>query len=229
MRVYVEVVVKVAMCFENKTALSDWIMPKLHTMLLRSKSERKKYCHQLLGAVHHCHQHGVMHCDVAPQNCMLRGTGEKTDRIIHPDVDPGLPLFNLALIDFGNACMLKDDVPIVDKGGETEGFMAPEGTGKDEHERGRTRTKATDVFSCGVLLREWIFSSREGVNFSYYHTIEDVDDPNLYPPWHEALSENDELFDDEDERDLLLSLVQPNPERRIPLDQALQHPYCTRN
>ena len=97
-----------------------------------SEDQARKYFHELLLAVYSCHQQGVMHRDVKPENILITESGQ------------------LKLSDFGFACpVAKNEENRAQCG--TRQYLAPEVftmNGRSEDFDGF----AVDVWSCGVVL-----------------------------------------------------------------------------
>jgi len=91
-----------------------------------------KCFYQLLQAVKHCHEKGIIHMDIKPSNILY-------------NADSG----DLQLIDFG--CSIWSGQPIVELGG-TRIYAAPEVLwGYDE-----SVGTASDIWSAGVVFAEWL-------------------------------------------------------------------------
>ncbi|KAG5613770.1 hypothetical protein H5410_013594 [Solanum commersonii] len=106
----------------------------LHAKLIRhgrfSDSTARFYFHQLVSALHYCHQNGVTHRDIKPQNILLDQNN------------------NLKISDFGLSALpeqLKNDLLHTACG--TAGYTAPEVA----YRKGYNGEKA-DSWSCGVIL-----------------------------------------------------------------------------
>lgn len=92
---------------------------------------------ELLGALAHIHAAGIVHRDVKPQNVLIAADG------------------SAKLIDFGIA--LTEDATALTQTGHLLGtarFIAPEVM------RGEPATERSDLYSCGIVLRDCIGASR---------------------------------------------------------------------
>jgi len=101
-------------------------------------SEIVRIMGEILGALGHAHQHGIVHRDIKPSNILVDASG------------------NPKLLDFGIAKLLDEEegatrsayVPL------TPGYAAP------EQYAGGVITTATDVYALGILLHELLLGER---------------------------------------------------------------------
>ncbi|KAF2290190.1 hypothetical protein GH714_003987 [Hevea brasiliensis] len=94
------------------------------------ESKARRYFQQLVSALHFCHQNGVAHRDVKPQNLLLDENG------------------NLKVSDFGLSALAKaQNGDVLQTACGTPAFTAPEVMAR----RGYDGAKA-DAWSCGVIL-----------------------------------------------------------------------------
>ncbi len=119
--------------------------------------------HELLGAVAHIHGAGIVHRDIKPQNILLGPDG------------------SAKLIDFGIA--LPSDATALTRTGHLLGtarYLAP------ELMNGGTATERSDLYSCGIVLRECLDTRpmdnrlRQAVEWMC------AEDPRARPPSAEA-------------------------------------------
>ncbi|KAF4320925.1 hypothetical protein G195_003213 [Phytophthora kernoviae 00238/432] len=164
----------------------------------------KVYASQLLHALAVCHASGVVHRDVKPENLLL-----STD-------------FQLKLCDFGVAAMIPEgesDVVSQDESG-TMMYMAPEVRARRPY-----RCTPVDVWSTGVVL------------FILVTGLPPFNEAQQGDVWYNCLLKGDlknfwARQPDEVKcrmtygaRDLISKMLTVNPEQRITVTQALQHPW----
>ncbi|XP_019180833.1 PREDICTED: CBL-interacting serine/threonine-protein kinase 7-like [Ipomoea nil] len=110
-------------------------------------STARRYFRELISALSFCHQNGVAHRDIKPQNLLLDGDG------------------NLKISDFGLSALLSEhlkDVFLETTCGTLE-YTAPEVMTRQRYDGAKA-----DAWSCGVLLFEFLAGRRpfEGRNTS---------------------------------------------------------------
>merc|ERR1719253_2581577 len=170
---------------------------------------------QLLSALNYCHERGILHCDIKPENMMLtqpRGKGELPD---------------CKVIDYGLAHRV--DQPTRDFVG-TPSYMAPEivkGT--------VAYTVKADMWSVGVTACELLSakapfgrpSDYKGKidpvlqNIREYRRFKDIERKlTVSPQWNSRSASA---------KDFVESLIIADPAERYHADQALEHPWLLRN
>lgn len=167
---------------------------KLHPTTART------YFVQLLKGLKACHDIGIVHRDIKPQNLLL-------DK--H---------FQLKINDFGLSFMSnkKENMITMETYCGTRGYQAPEILKRE------TYTKACDIFSCGVVL----FILLTG--YSPFETA--TRDDKWYRPLCELNSKlfwklHRRAKIDADCRDLLNGMLAYRPRHRLTLDDCLKHKW----
>ncbi|GAB2289205.1 Son of sevenless 2 [Dionaea muscipula] len=94
-----------------------------------SEKESRRYFHQLIDAVSHCHSKGVYHWDLKPENLLLDSRG------------------NLKVSDFGLSALPSKGVDLLHTTCGTPNYVAPEVLSSHGYDGA-----AADIWSCGVIL-----------------------------------------------------------------------------
>ena len=158
---------------------------------------------QLLSAVAYCHEKGVIHRDLKPENILIEKIEEKNKDFFH-----------IKIIDFGTCEMLKKSKLTEQIG--TSFYIAPEVLKNGYNEK-------CDLWSCGVILyillcgsppfygknEKEIFSKILYGNFSFRHSI-----------WNKISNEA---------KNLVLKLLEVNPEKRLSAKDALSDIWFEKN
>ncbi|CAJ1341201.1 unnamed protein product [Effrenium voratum] len=148
------------------------------------------------GALCFVHRQGVLHRDVKPGNILLKGSGEE------PCVQ------EIKLADFGIAKLLENTLAAKTVTG-TPHYMAPEMV------RGQAYAASSDAWALGVCLYEMAALRRPfEANNQLALAKQIVDEPE--PPLPEELPA--------DLRSAISGLLTKEPEERLSLEEALQHP-----
>ena len=222
------------------------------------ESTAKYFFQQLLEGVQHCHAQGVCHRDLKPENLLLQDGGEETvlkiadfgfsarfmmggastedetkerprpqyeAQVMHSGVTPVAP--SSLLEEFSPLRVLKSVVG-------SPFYVAPEVL----QARGYDGPKA-DIWSLGVILYAMLagnlpFGQELGTCKRFRHFCKWVREqqqknerfweaPDLeYPPW---------LFPARFSvlaKGLIVSMLHPDPERRVTIAESMQHPLCYR-
>jgi len=119
---------------------------------------------QLLLALAHAHDNGVIHRDIKPENVMLTRCGRRP-RAMDPHDSSGPE--RAVLIDFGLAA-LRDEVPLTAVGMclGSPSYLAP------ERLLGHPHDTRTDLYAVGVVLYEMIAGQKPFVGASPEHTMQ---------------------------------------------------------
>ena len=114
-----------------------------------TEEEAKVIMRQLLKALNHCHEMGVVHRDIKAQNIMIVTFDSNEQHSGRPSVYPhssvqGQEDWHIKLIDWGIACKIKEGEKLTLPTGSPL-YMAPEVI------QGLYDNKC-DVWSCGILM-----------------------------------------------------------------------------
>ncbi|CAO2826217.1 unnamed protein product [Amaranthus hypochondriacus] len=153
----------------------------------------RKYFHQLISALHYCHQNGVAHRDVKPQNLLLDEEG------------------NIKVSDFGLSAVVENTMAAKDRlmlqtSCGTPAFAAPEIVGKTRN--GYDGSKA-DAWSCGVILF---------VMLTGYLPFDDANLVMMYRKMHKREFRFPSWVS-KPARGLITRLLDPNPGTRLGIDE----------
>ena len=121
--------------FVDGLTLSDWLTGQRAT-----PREAADLCATIARALHHAHEHGVIHRDLKPGNVMIDRGGQ-----------PHLMDFGLAKREAGEITMTIDGQVL-----GTPAYMSPEQAVGESH----TVDRRTDVYSLGVILFELLTGER---------------------------------------------------------------------
>ncbi|ORY16150.1 calmodulin dependent protein kinase [Clohesyomyces aquaticus] len=148
--------------------------------------------------IEYLHAQGIIHRDIKPDNCLV------TD----DDV--------LKIVDFGVSEMFgKESEMETAKSAGSPAFMPPE---LCVAKHGQVSGKAADIWSMGVTLYCLLFGripfEKTGM-LELYHSIRN-DKPEV------------DFESNEDLKDLLLRLLEKDPNKRIKMDELREHPWVTR-
>uniref|UniRef100_A0A8C5ECK5 calcium/calmodulin-dependent protein kinase n=1 Tax=Gouania willdenowi TaxID=441366 RepID=A0A8C5ECK5_GOUWI len=165
-----------------------------------SESDASHCIQQILEAVLHCHQMGVVHRDLKPENLLLASKSKGAA---------------VKLADFGLAIEVEGDQQAWFGFAGTPGYLSPEVLRKDPY------GKAVDLWACGVILYILLVG---------YPPFWDEDQHRLYqqikagaydfpsPEWDTVTPEA---------KDLINKMLTINPAKRITAAEALKHPWIS--
>ncbi|EMP24695.1 Calcium/calmodulin-dependent protein kinase type II subunit delta [Chelonia mydas] len=165
-----------------------------------SEADASHCIQQILEAVLHCHQMGVVHRDLKPENLLLASK---------------LKGAAVKLADFGLAIEVEADQQAWFGFAGTPGYLSPEVLRKDPY------GKAVDLWACGVILYILLVG---------YPPFWDEDQHRLYqqikagaydfpsPEWDTVTPEA---------KDLINKMLTINPSKRITAAEALKHPWIS--
>ncbi|XP_034471026.1 calcium/calmodulin-dependent protein kinase type II delta 1 chain isoform X3 [Hippoglossus hippoglossus] len=168
-----------------------------------SEADASHCIQQILEAVLHCHQMGVVHRDLKPENLLLASK---------------LKGAAVKLADFGLAIEVQGDQQAWFGFAGTPGYLSPEVLRKDPY------GKPVDMWACGVILYILLVG---------YPPFWDEDQHRLYqqikagaydfpsPEWDTVTPEA---------KDLINKMLTINPAKRVTATDALKHPWiCQRS
>ncbi|XP_047242699.1 calcium/calmodulin-dependent protein kinase type II delta 1 chain isoform X8 [Girardinichthys multiradiatus] len=168
-----------------------------------SEADASHCIQQILEAVLHCHQMGVVHRDLKPENLLLASK---------------LKGAAVKLADFGLAIEVQGDQQAWFGFAGTPGYLSPEVLRKDPY------GKPVDMWACGVILYILLVG---------YPPFWDEDQHRLYqqikagaydfpsPEWDTVTAEA---------KDLINKMLTINPAKRVTAADALKHPWiCQRS
>uniref|UniRef100_A0A8C4DQB6 calcium/calmodulin-dependent protein kinase n=1 Tax=Dicentrarchus labrax TaxID=13489 RepID=A0A8C4DQB6_DICLA len=165
-----------------------------------SEADASHCIQQILEAVLHCHQMGVVHRDLKPENLLLASKSKGAA---------------VKLADFGLAIEVEGDQQAWFGFAGTPGYLSPEVLRKDPY------GKAVDLWACGVILYILLVG---------YPPFWDEDQHRLYqqikagaydfpsPEWDTVTPEA---------KDLINKMLTINPSKRITAAEALKHPWIS--
>ncbi|KAL4854559.1 Calcium/calmodulin-dependent protein kinase kinase [Chlorella vulgaris] len=140
-------------------------------------------------------------------------------RVVHGDLKPENALMGaagrVALSDFGCSKVMKDADAEFERCNGTPAFLAPEMMRPHARYRGRP----ADVYALGGCLYSFVFGRIPFKADTVLELFETVQSMPLTFPEHPAVSP--EL------KDLLLGMLEKDPDHRLPLAKVLHHPWLT--
>uniref|UniRef100_A0A8C4SX10 calcium/calmodulin-dependent protein kinase n=1 Tax=Erpetoichthys calabaricus TaxID=27687 RepID=A0A8C4SX10_ERPCA len=165
-----------------------------------SEADASHCIQQILEAVLHCHQMGVVHRDLKPENLLLASKSKGAA---------------VKLADFGLAIEVEGEQQAWFGFAGTPGYLSPEVLRKDPY------GKPVDLWACGVILYILLVG---------YPPFWDEDQHRLYqqikagaydfpsPEWDTVTPEA---------KDLINKMLTINPAKRITAAEALKHPWIS--
>ena len=172
---------------------------------------------QLLRGVFHMHEHGILHCDLKPDNLLLTDAKGESNKKAESGIGLEIRNCDLQVCDFGLAMKVPDvryykytgDVHKVPNTGVigTSGYISP------EIMNGLPYGKPADMWSVGIIIYEMLAGYTP-----------------FYPP-SACVSEKVDFSDyvwkriSPAARELVGSLLRKDPSKRLTAAQALAHPF----
>lgn len=167
-----------------------------------SEDESRWFFQQLILGLDYCHKMGIVNRDIKLENTLLDGSRR--------------PL--LKICDFGYSKHEKDSLPKSKVG--TPGYTAPEVISNKQHYDGQQ----ADVWSAGVMLYVMLFCEYP------FERPEDRRDEMRFQRILQRILRVDYTFPNsvpvsQECKDLIARILVGDPDRRITVDQILQHPW----
>jgi serine/threonine protein kinase len=155
------------------------------------------YCRDMVRAVHHIHQQGLIHGDLKPENVLMCASGKAL------------------LSDFGCAKQVESTNQLLHRSNGTPAFLAPEMTVAKAQYAG----EPADVYALGASLYTFVYGRIPFTASTVQELFSIVQTQPLQFPDSPVVSQ--EL------KDLLLGLLEKRPEQRLILQLVAQHPWIT--
>ncbi|XP_012936233.2 peripheral plasma membrane protein CASK [Aplysia californica] len=173
------------------------IVKRASSGFVYSEAVASHYLRQILEALRYCHTNNIIHRDLKP-HCVLLASTENSAPV--------------KLGGFGVATQLEEGQRITSGRVGTPQYMAPEVIQRQAY------GKPVDMWGCGVLLFILLagYPPFCGTKERLYQIIVQGS-YHLRPKQWEHISPCG--------RDLLLKLLEPDPDKRISVEQALDHPW----
>jgi Ca2+-binding EF-hand superfamily protein/tRNA A-37 threonylcarbamoyl transferase component Bud32 len=157
---------------------------------------------QLGLALQHIHSRGIVHCDLKPENLLLLSPESSSD---------------VKLCDFGLARLIDPDDGLTGAQG-TVAYMAP------ELFSGEPFSKEIDLWGLGVIAYILLAGFHP---FDPYGTADEAE-------FEKRIRSGEYSFDEEDwgsisteARGLISALLEPRPEKRLTIEELLDHPWIS--
>lgn len=154
--------------------------------------------------VSYLHSKGIVHRDLKPENILFKNEDD---------------LSHIRLIDFGLTAKYNDACPmsLLDAHWGTALYMAPEISNRQEY------SKSIDVWSWGIIMYNLISGGlhplhKTGKSIEAFQKKMKNEEPFHFTDTFSELA-----------RDLITKMTSYSPVHRYTIDQALKHPWITRN
>jgi serine/threonine protein kinase len=185
--------------------LFDLVIERKHF----TEGDAARACQTLISIISHCHARGVLHRDIKPENFLLKSIlGSEEGRFDGSDV---------RAVDFGLSIFTKDRFNVTDIVGSSY-YIAPEILAGEHY------SPAADAWSLGVVVFILIsgyppfWGSSDPV---IYDRIQNQELDLAYEPWTtDAVSL--------EAADFVKKLLNKDPEQRMTLAEAAQHPWLVK-
>ncbi|MCD7468390.1 CBL-interacting serine/threonine-protein kinase 4 [Datura stramonium] len=175
------------------------LLSKLNRHGRFSYSTTRFYFHQLISALHFCHQKGVAHRDLKPQNLLLDQHGR------------------LKVTDFGISALREEQQlsnSFLKTACGTPAFAAPEIVFKEEYDGSKA-----DAFSCGAILFLFLVGKLPFDDSSYTNlNLAKLGREYQFPDWVQKPA-----------RSIINRLLDPNPRTRLSIEELTELPWFKRS
>ncbi|KAJ5089690.1 hypothetical protein N7532_008374 [Penicillium argentinense] len=155
---------------------------------------------QVLDAVNYLHRRNIVHRDLKPENLLYLTRASDSE---------------LVLADFGIAKMLENPSEVLTSMAGSFGYAAPEVMLKQGH------GKAVDMWSLGVITYTLLCGYSPFRSENLTDLIEECRGGRII--FHERYWKDVS----QDAKDFILSLLQPDPSKRVTSEEALKHEWLT--
>jgi calcium-dependent protein kinase len=166
-----------------------------------NEKEAANLFRQVLSAIRYLHHNNTCHRDLKPENILFVYQGDDAP---------------LKLIDFGLARMCENDYDLMSSQAGTPFYISPEIL-KGSY------GKSTDLWSAGVILYIMLCGYPPFYAENEAEILRKVRQAKFSftgPEWRQVSAEV---------KDLITKLLKPNPEERLTVDQAMEHPWLIEN
>uniref|UniRef100_A0A3Q2Z0A0 calcium/calmodulin-dependent protein kinase n=1 Tax=Hippocampus comes TaxID=109280 RepID=A0A3Q2Z0A0_HIPCM len=165
-----------------------------------SEDQARFYFQDLLRGIEYLHYQRIIHRDVKPSNLLVGEDG------------------HIKIADFGVSNQFEGADALLTSTVGTPAFLAPETLSET---RKNFSGKALDVWAMGVTLHCFVFGSCPFMDERILNLHQKIKTQPVELPEHADISD--------DLKDLLLKMLDKNPETRISIPQIKVHPWVTRH
>ncbi|XP_028318570.1 calcium/calmodulin-dependent protein kinase kinase 2 [Gouania willdenowi] len=165
-----------------------------------SEDQARFYFQDLLRGIEYLHYHGIIHRDIKPSNLLVGEDG------------------HIKIADFGVSNQFEGADALLTSTVGTPAFLAPETLSET---RKNFSGKALDVWAMGVTLYCFAFGVCPFMDERILSLHQKIKTQPVVLPEHTDISD--------DLKDLLLKMLDKNPESRISIPQIKVHPWVTRH
>jgi len=184
----------------TELCLGGELFDRIVNTKINTRAQAEKLVLTMLLAIQHCHHHQIVHRDIKPENFVFK-TNELESELV--------------LIDFGCATIVEDKTVYYDFVG-TPYYIAPESAVSTYVRTGRT-LKSSDIWSIGILAFTLMTGRPPFDGNSCAEILQNIVAKPLVLPKDIELSESSV--------DFINHMLIKNPEERMCLQAALDHPW----